>query len=100
MIPQGAQTDTNRATETQTPNHHKPSKTRKTQQKRGSRTKSETPQTQPIAASDLPDDLVVITTVVATHMSSNIDIESSIETVTTPEVLGVKWDAEQITAVD
>lgn len=34
-------------------------------------------------------------------MSSNIDIESSIETViTTPEVLGVKWDAEQITAVD
>ena len=33
-------------------------------------------------------------------MSSNIDIESSIETViTTPEVLGVKWDAEQITAV-
>ena len=46
MIPQGAQTDTNRATETQTPNHHKPSKTRKTQQKRGSRTKSETPQTQ------------------------------------------------------
>ena len=56
---------------------------------------------QSIAASDLPDDLVVITTVVATHMSSNIDIESSIETViTTPEVLGVKWDAEQITAVD
>ena len=47
MIPQGAQTDTNRATETQTPNHHKPSKTLKTQQKRGSRTKSETPQTQP-----------------------------------------------------
>ena len=55
---------------------------------------------QSIAASDLPDDLVVITTVVAIHMSSNIDIESSIETVTTPEVLGVKWDAEQITAVD
>ena len=55
---------------------------------------------QSIAASDLPDDLVVITTVVATHMSSNIDIESSIETVTTPEVLGIKWDAEQITAVD
>lgn len=56
---------------------------------------------QSIAASDLPDNLVVITTIITTRMSSNVDIERNIESVITkPEVLGVKWDAEPITAVD
>lgn len=56
---------------------------------------------QSIAATDLPDDLVSIVVVIVTRMSSNVDIENSIESVITkPEVLAVRWDAEQITAED
>lgn len=54
-----------------------------------------------IAAADLPDDIVSITAVLDTTKRNDKDIEKSIEAVIrTPEVLGVRWDVEHITATD
>lgn len=56
---------------------------------------------RPIAATDLPDDIVSITAVLDTTKRNDADIENSIKAVIqTPEVLGVRWDVEHITTSD
>lgn len=56
---------------------------------------------QSIAATDLPKDLVVITATVTSLDRDDHQIELAIaEVIRTPEVLGVRWSAENIGPVD
>lgn len=56
---------------------------------------------QSIAATDLPENLVVITAIVSTPVRDDHRIELVIaEVIRTPEVLGVRWSAESINPVD
>lgn len=56
---------------------------------------------QSVAATDLPDDLVVITATVTSLERDDRQIEQAIaDVIHTPEVLGVRWSAEDISPVD
>lgn len=56
---------------------------------------------QSVAATDLPDDLVVITATVTSPERDDHQIELAIaDVIHTPEVLGVRWSAEDISPVD
>ena len=56
---------------------------------------------QSIAASDLPDDLVVITASVLSAQRDDHEIELAIaDVIHTPEVLGVRWTAQELSPVD
>lgn len=56
---------------------------------------------QSIGAADLPDDIVVITAVVISPQRDDKAIEHAIaDVIRAPEVLGVRWTAEDLDAVD
>lgn len=56
---------------------------------------------QSIAATDLPEDIVVITATVSSAERDDHQIELAIaDVIHTPEVLGVRWSAQDISPVD
>ena len=56
---------------------------------------------QSIAATDLPEDMVVITATVNSGERDDHQIELAIaDVIQTPEVLGVRWSAQDISPVD
>jgi putative Mg2+ transporter-C (MgtC) family protein len=56
---------------------------------------------QSIAATDLPDDIVVITAVATSRIRNDHEVELAIaDIVPIPEVIGIRWTAEEYSATD